>query len=274
MLKILFLLWNVLIIDAAYSQKIMLLKQWHLPPKVETLNIDIAKNLSQYKNQKALYEKVYNLVTEGKVQILLSEGCEKIEIDQSFSPKFNGWDYQKLSMKISEKNYGDILTLLPLKVEVFFKEKIKTLCIDDLHLIDQSQLALSDVRAYIGYSARLDYFKQKKDMESYNRYAASLLSEEEKKQKVDALIIAKKKARQSLDLFVKINTQREEKIIENILKLKLNEKDMVAIVIGGIHVEELNQQLKKRNFLTEVYTPEGYVDNDKGLVEELRGILK
>ncbi len=256
------------------AQTIYLLKQWHLPPKVETTDIELSKKLSQFQNQKSLFEKVNFLIIENKIQSLLSEGCEKIEIDAKFKTRFNGWTYEKLEKLIADKAYSDILTLLPLKAEVLHKEKVKTVCVDDLDLIHQSELALSDVRAYVGYSSRLDEFKKMGDQVSYDRYASSILSEAEKNQKLDALVVAKKKALDAITLFETINTKREQKLVKNILDLKLGPKDSAAFVIGGIHVDNLSVELKKNRIQVEIFTPEGYVENDKGLVEEIKRKLQ
>lgn len=268
------IIFNLIFMAECFSQTIYLLKQWHLPPKAITTDIETSKKLSQFKNQKDLYQKVNEYILGNKIQYLLSEGCEKVEIDENFKAKFNGWGYVELDKLRSEANYDNILTLLPLKVEVQYKEKIKTFCVDNLELIHESQLQLSDIRAYIGYASRLEEFKNKGDDISYERYAKSLLSAEDQKNKLNAIAMAKEKALAALDNFEKINLQRESKIVDNILSLKLKKKEVAAFIIGGIHAENLAKGLKKANYNVEVYTPNGYVENDKDLINEIKGKLK
>ncbi len=262
------------IANISFAQKIYVLKQWHLPPKVDTTEIATAKKLAQYKNQKDLYQKVSALIEKNSVKVLLSEGCEKVEIDKSFVTKFNGWNYAQLEKTKSKKNYVDILTLLPLKVEVFFTDKVKTLCVDNDELIHKSQLALSDIRAYVGYASRLEEFKQKKDQVSFDRYAKSLLTPEQIAKKVDALKVAKEMALIAVEEFEKINQAREGKFVENIVALNMDPKESIAIIIGGVHAEKLSNDLKKHKWVVEMYTPSGYVDNDKGLLEDVKRKLQ
>lgn len=263
-----------LISITSQAQTIYLLKQWHLPPKVETSDIELAKKLSQYQNQKDLFEKIQTLIAAKKIQSVLSEGCERVDIDEKFKTKFNGWDYEKLEKLTTSKIYPDILTLLPLKVEALYKEKIRTLCVDDLDLIHQSDLALSDIRAYVGYSTRLSEFKKEGDQANYDRYATSILTDDEKKKNVDALQIVRKKASEAILLFQSINAQREQKLVKNILDLKMEKNQAAALVIGGIHVESLEVELSKHKMAVEIYTPKGYVENDKGLIDDIKRKLQ
>lgn len=260
--------------NISIAQKIYVLKQWHLPPKVDTTEIATAIKLVQYKNQKDLYQKVSALIEKSSVKVLLSEGCEKVEIDKSFTTKFNGWDYAQLEKTKNKKSYVDILTLLPLKVEAVYTDKVKTLCVDNDELIHKSQLALSDIRAYVGYASRLEEFRQKKDQVSFDRYAKSVLTPEQIAKKVDALKVAKEMALIAVEEFEEINKSREEKFVENIVALKMNPKDSVALIIGGVHAENLSNDLKKLKWIVEMYTPSGYVDNDKGLLEEVKRKLQ
>ena len=273
-MRIFFGILIILCFKEVKAQKIYLLKQWHLPSKVDTTEIEISKKLAQYANQKDLFEKVKVLVEENSVGILLSEGCEKMEIDKSFQTKFNGWSYAALEKVRKENTYQDILTLLPLKLEVYYLDKIKTLCIDNEELIHKSQIALSDIRAYVGYASRLEEFKQKKDQVSYDRYAKSLLTADQFSKKVDALKVAKEMALKAVDEFKKVNESREKIIIENIIALKLDPKENMALVIGGVHADELAKSLGRHKWTVEIYTPKGYVDNDKGLLEEVRRKLQ
>ena len=134
-----------LISPFVYAQKIYLLKQWHLSPRVETLDIEISKKIAQYPNQYDLYQKSTDLIQNKNVKIVLSEGCEKSEIDKSFLQKFNGWTFLSLEKIKNAKNYSDILTLLPLKLGVYWGDTVKTVCVDDESLIQKSQLMLTEI---------------------------------------------------------------------------------------------------------------------------------
>lgn len=255
------------------SQTIILIKQWHLLPKVSTQDIRVSTKLAQYKNQKDIYVKVLEFIDGKKISYLLAEGCEKEEILPTFKTSFNSWNYEKLNSIKNSESYIDVLTHIPLKVEVIKKEKIKTVCVDNDALIRKNQLALSDVRAFVGYFMRLSEFKERGDKESYERFSKSLLDDSSNAnvnaKNEDAIIVAKKKA---LDAVQELKTSirlREEEIINNIKQMKMQSSESAAFVIGGVHAEPLQEKLISLGFKVEIYTPAGYVDTDKGLIEEI-----
>lgn len=271
--KKMFILYILLPLNI-YAGTFYLIKQWHLLPKISTQDIELSKKLSQFKSQKDVYLKVTELIENNSIKILLAEGCEKIEINNNFKMVFNSWGYQNLENERNKSLYEDIMTHIPLKVEVKEKEKVKTLCIDNLQLIEKHQLALSDVRGYVGYFMRMKEFREKKDEKSFSRYATSLLSESENKKIKDPILYAKNKALDAIDRLEKINQERENQIFNNIKDLKLNQDVNVAFIIGGTHVDSLRKNIEKIDYKVEVYTPAGYVENDSGLIEKLKDQLK
>lgn len=258
----------------SFAATIYLLKQWHLLPKVQTQDIELSKKLAQYTSQKDVYLKVMDLIKNNKVKYLLAEGCENDEINQNFKLSFNSWSYLSLKKLAKQSSYDDIMTHIPLKVEVLQDKNVKTLCVDNLKLIEMHQLALSDVRAYVGFFIRLKEFKEKKDEKNFEKYVSSLLSSEELKSVKDPLEYAKEKSFESLEKLQKINTEREKTIFENIKGIKTEKDENVALVVGGLHVSSLEKMIQAMGSHVEVFTPVGYVESDADLIGKLKEYLK
>ena len=250
-----------------YAQKVYILKQWHLMPKVSTHDIMLSTKLAQYENQHDLYLKVKEIVKENTNSYLLAEGCDNIEINEKFESKFNNWSYVELERYIKKSDYEKILTMLPLKIEVELKEKVKTFCADDDKLITESQLALSDMRAFVGYKMRLAEFKQQGDKVSFEKYAKSLMVGIKKN---DPIAYAKEQAMNALEKFEKLNFKREVHFVDYITNLKITKDQVVILVIGGVHANSIETLLKEKNINTEIYTPKGYVEVDNELIKKLK----
>lgn len=242
------------------NAKVYLYQQWHLLAKTKTLDIEKSKKLKQFKNQKFIYDHIDNLIKEKKIKTVFSEGCEG-EINSSFSLNFNGWDYQKLIKQ--KKNYENIMTLIPLKLEAKYKDNLATYCGDDMNLVDKHGLAFSDVRGYYGYFLR---FKQFKNKPVKTKLYVKALEETEKKKIKDPIEFTRNKAKNRIADAKRFIALRNDKFIEQIKKYG---KSQSAVVLGALHMDDLTKKLKKEKIEFEVVSVEGLPRETKGMFERL-----
>ena len=244
-----------------------IIKQWHLAPKMRTLDIQASKQLPQFTNQKDIFLKLKEMVNKGKLKTILSEGCEGI-IDSTFPTKHYGWGYEELEEYLKSPVYSDIMALVPLKLEVLYKKKINIVCSDSVSLMEKNNLAFSDLRAFWGYYIRLVQYKQKSP-QKYRRYSQSLFKDVPKMyQHMAPEEYAKFMAKESLKDFNLYVHQRNKIIIKTFKK----HKKPAALVIGAIHAEDLAEQLGK-TYKVKVITPKGMPKNADSLMKELQKAL-
>ncbi len=224
------------------STILMGLPQWHLGPKANTLKIEESKKLPQYPNQKYIFEIISEWIEKGQLDLLIAEGCEG-EIDEKFTSTYNGWNYKNLNEFILKPEFVDILTLVPLKLEVKYKDKIKTLCGDNLDLINKHQLVLSELRGNIGYLSRLIEYQNNPKL--YQTYLKSL--EETYKEKIqEPLVFLKIKVKELEDLEKSLLIQRNTSFMNLIKKYKGKK---IALVIGARHIAQLKEDLLTEGIL-------------------------
>ncbi len=248
------------------SSKVLLIKQWHLLSSQKTLNIQESLSLPQAKNQIAIYKKLKNFINTKKQALLLYEGCEGL-INESFAQSFQGWNYKNLEKKIKfPENFSKILTHLGLKLEVEFKEKADNRCGDDKKLIEENQLAFSDLKAFLGYLQRLEQFKN--NPEKFEMYAKSMLDGSLVVQ--DPIAYALEKSKDSLKKVKNLIKERNQSFIKII---KENKNRNIAVVIGGLHIKDLSERLNKEEIPYSIFIPEGYPKKDTELLEEFEKTL-
>lgn len=214
-------------------------KYWHVVPSKPTTNIALSKKLPQFQNQVKVYQQVDRLIARGKHDLIISEGCEG-EIDQNFTGVFNGWTYKDLNHRVGTERYKDILTLVPLKLEVKYKEKLTTICGDKLSLIKQSQQAFQELEGLVaGYSMAPKPEKRKR-----LRKAERLIS------KIKFLV-----------------QKRNQSFVETAVKY-LDQHPL--IVVGGTHLEGLAELLYSRGDVAfKVIEAPGYPQQDEKHLERL-----
>jgi len=109
------------------AKKVWIFKQWHLAPSVDTHSR--GSQLPQQENQRAIFQQIEKWVEKGDVTTVYSEGCAG-ELGESFSKKFNGWTLKDLSAAAKDKDFDDIVTLIPMKVKAKFQDKVHVHCAD------------------------------------------------------------------------------------------------------------------------------------------------
>ena len=250
----------------ALPSELIIFEQWHLSPKVDTTKTDSTK-LPQLENQLDIYQQLVSLIKSKKVLTIISEGCQG-EIDKNFQKKFNGHSYKSLS-KMKDDKLKNVISLIPLKLEVKFKHKVKTLCGDDLDLLNKHSLAYSELRGHFGFYTRLVENKNK-NPKKYQTYKNALLKEVENRSIMDPEKYAKETAIEAIDNIKKFLILRNEKFVK-IIQQNLDKRP--AIIIGKLHVLNLKKQLKKLKIPFTLASVKGIPSETGKELDQIREIL-
>jgi len=247
---------------------VWLFKQWHLGPKTNTfLDQDFAK-LPQEKNQTAIYLQIAKWIENKQMEYVFAEGCQDNELNEKSSLTINGWNISSLQKLKDSNNYSQIVSSVPLKLEAKFTAAVKTLCGDDLALIEKNALAFSDARAGSGFLSRIGQFK--KDDKSLTRYldaareAYKLPPNASKDAVVKHIVTKLKTAVASIQKYVEA---RNQILIKKVLAQKASDQ---VIVFGGMHTPGLIKSLEDSKINCSVVTPVGYQDNETELLSSLK----
>ena len=249
---------------------VWLVKQWHLSPKAETKDIAASQKLPQAPNQTAIYEQLAEWISGGRIQVVFAEGCEG-EIKQNFKPAYNGWGMESLKAEIEKPEYTQIVTHIPLKIEARFNDKISTWCGDSNQLVERHSLAFSDVRGLLGYQTRLKQFEnQSEKVKPYLESFIKINHLPKSTKVVDALKIIKTKLNAKVTEIKEIFKSRNETFVQVIQRHAGVES---AVVIGGLHAEDLKARLEKAQYDCEVIEPTGYAPEDEKLFQDLEKMI-
>src|SRR5262249_34473776 len=154
-------------------------------------------------NQTAIYQALADYVKNKKVDLVVAEGCEG-EINAEFKESFNGWDYESLKGQAQRKGYERIITMVPLKIEARFGDKIKTLCGDNEKQIQEGNLRLSNMQGWMGFWTRIREDKDDAErLKLYTDSAAELLHVSKDTPVEKMLPKIKDHLKEELDLFLK-----------------------------------------------------------------------
>lgn len=259
----------IIVLSIACEKKpeaVLIFKQWHLPAKADASNIEESKKIPHYQHQKDLYLLLINALEVEGYNTLVSEGCDG-EINENFKKTFNGWNYKKLLEKRDESSFIDILTLTPLKVEVK-RPETTVICGDSEKLLKENQLAMSDLRGFLGFYLRLH---QKSGDEKYLEIVKKALKDLGHGDVADPLAFVHNKVIESWDRVFKYIYERNDKFVSVISKLGTN---YPMVVIGGIHAEDLQQKLMAKGIPVRIITPKDYPNQDEELIKKLSGVIE
>ena len=249
------------------GKKVLLIKQWHLAPT--TVTKGFKEKYPQEKNQTAIYKNLSEMVKKQQLQVLVAEGCEG-EIDGNFKPVFNGWTITEMEKQAQTKGFEKIISHVPMKLEARWGDKLVTICGDDEALIKDSSMHLSNLRGWMGFWTRLNESGDR-NAKHYADAAADILrkpkdtSPEELKKEIH------KRAVEELDEFNKSLNERNAAFVK---ALGTREYQTAAIVIGGLHAEDLKNKLEATGLGCEVYEPPGYSRQDESVIKDFAKSLK
>lgn len=246
------------------KKKVYIIKQWHLSPSTNTSDIEKSKKLPQYINQIDIYDRVLSLVNEKKSGVVIAEGCETNS--EYLKTNFNGWNLELLEQRKIIGDLDEILAPVPLKIKAKLNDEISVVCGDNLKLIQENNLAFSDLNGFSGFFERLKYYKQN-DEKKYQKYLKAFKETTDFNSKEDPVLVAKNKTLSSLNKF-RLYIEKRNLSFLDAIKKNLDENPIV--VIGGLHVSNLVESLEKLDIEYEVITPSKYPAQDEQLVGKLQ----
>ncbi len=253
----------------APAKTVIILKQWHLAPK--TVTRGFKEKYPQEKNQTAIYQYLQDEVKHQAMSMIVSEGCEGT-IDKEFKPTFNGWDVASLKGQASQKGYDKIITLAPLKIFAKYGEQVKTVCGDSDALIQEGNLRLSNLRGWMGFYTRLSEDRQATEKSQvYADSATDLLKIPRTTGRPELLKQIKDKIKVELEAFHKSLKDRDDAFVK---VLQAQDFKKAAIVIGGLHADDLKEKVEKAGIGCEVLEPPGYQNDDEKLIQDFQKALE
>jgi hypothetical protein len=251
------------------ARHVALIKQWHLAPK--TVTRGFKEKYPQEANQTDIFKAVNEMVKKKKIQLLVAEGCEG-EINSEFKASFNGWDYGNLKKESQRRNFERIVSHVPLKIEVRHGNKILTMCGDSEVLIQEGNLRLSNLRGWAGFLTRLNESPHDSEKQKLYGEAAADLLQIPRDTPVDKLIEKiREKLRSEMDALKKSLADRNDKFLQ---VLTGHEFRNAAVILGGLHAEDLRQKLEAAGIGCDVFEPRGYRREDESLIEKFTDLLK
>ena len=207
-------------------------------------------------------------INDDKIDLIISEGCED-EITNDSSLNFNSWTIKKLFKEKNNKNYSDIITLIPLKIKAKFGDDIKVVCGDNNELIKKHQISLSNIRGFYGFYLRLSQYE--KGTDKYKKYLKSLETIE--KQKIsDPITYCINKIKLNINEYNKILSERNDSFIKTIKKYYT--KNNIAVVIGGLHFDDLSSKLVSNKIKSNLYVPNGYDQKSELIIKNILSGIK
>ncbi len=248
---------------------VIVVKQWHLSPK--TVTKGFKERYDQEKNQSAIYLALADKIKNKKLELVIAEGCEG-EINDQFAGVYNGWDMASLKGQAQRKGFDRILTMVPMKLEARYGEKVQTVCGDSEKLIQEGNLRLSNMRGWVGFLERLSESGADEEKRKNFASAAAALLKENAETPVEQLIPKiKEKLSVELEAFTKSLSDRNDEMVK---ALQGKSFKAAAIVIGGLHAEDLKSKLEAAGFNCEIDEPSGYRREDEELIKQFQKFLK
>ena len=247
--------------------KVYLIKQWHLGANTNTLNIEKAKELPQYPNQLNIYKRVKKLIEKQESKVVIAEGCQG-EISLDFKESFNGWTLPELIKRKDDSNFKHIMAPVPMKIKAKFPE-VEVICGDSLNLINKNLRAMSDLRGYLGFYQKMKE-TEKSNEEFFKKYLIQLQKIHPDEDIQDPIGFSLNKSVNALEEFEDFILKRNDIFYS---KIKSHMKKNPILVIGGLHVDDLQKKLESQKLGVKVITPKGYSNDEKKLLIGMKEIL-
>ncbi|HEY8272741.1 MAG TPA: hypothetical protein VIG33_17740 [Pseudobdellovibrionaceae bacterium] len=247
------------------SNEVILVPQWHYSPQVNTRGLQVS--LPQDKNQKAIFEEMSSWIRSHYIKNLIVEGCEG-QLAAASDLRFNDWSLNDLN---GQKNIENAQTHIGLKILSLSKGAINVECGDNLALIKEHQLALSDIRGLAGYKLRLEQANLPlKNRASFVAGAKEALKLP-KDTKEDLVL---KKLNEELDTVISHFESLVSKRNDEFVKKARSLAGRKVILIGALHIEDLKSKLNEQKIPFAIWRPIGLENGEVHLIEQLRRQLK
>ena len=249
------------------DKQVVIYKQWHLSPDVQTLDIKMSQKLPQAKNQLAIYKDIINDLKKSKSKInFLSEGCEG-DSKVAFSQSYNGWTLKDLIKVKNNSNFESIIAPIGMKLLAKYEDRVNVLCSDNSSLVKKHLLVFSDIKGFLNYYLKFNEIK--KGSLEYKKYLSSLKEVTDKSDIPNPVSFIKEMLLEKINEFEELLYKRNKSFIQEVKRLS----GKSFIVIGGLHTKDLKSKLL--NFIdnVELKTPQGYNDQDDLLIDSLKRII-
>ena len=253
-------------VSCTKEKKVYLIKQWHLSPNENSLDLEAGRKSPKFKNQIDVYERTLALIEKGS-GVVIAEGCE--DENAYLKKKFNGWDLDSLKTQIGLGDLKDTLAPVPLKIKAQDISGVSVLCGDNNKLIKNNNLAFSDLRGFVNFFQRLIEYKGK-DNKKYLKYKKAFSNIVDLKEEDDAILKAKDKSFESLKQFTHFIQLRNYHFVKKIVSTL--DKNPV-LIIGGLHIEGITKELDEAKIPYEVITPSGYPEEEDLIIKNLQALL-
>ncbi len=236
------------------APKVLLVKQWHLAPT--TITKGFRERYPQERNQTAIFIYLADKAKHKKIDLVVGEGCEG-EINDGFTTKFNGWDLASLKQnRPNTRKFERILTHVPMKLEARFNDRLLTVCGDNEKLIQEGNLRLSNLRGWAGYHSKLSDPALAEDKKKMFAEAAINLLKVDQSTPIEKLIsLIQDKISEELDLFKKSLNERNDSFVKTLQSYPFK---TAAVVIGGLHIQDLKSKVEAAGFGCDIIEPVGY----------------
>lgn len=252
--------------SALQGPRVIVVPQWHLAPQTST--VYSSANLPQAENQHAIYRQLVDWVETSQVQTVVVEGCEG-EIETGFPTRFNGWGLDDLS-KLSAEDLDRVVTNVGLKIKAKVGAKARVVCGDNLGLVKKHQLALSDLRGFLGFKIRIEQFKDDPAKRAdYVSIVRDLMKLPKEAPEADVIAKIDDRLREKIKEFKEILHARDEVFV----RTAKFAAPTAAVVIGAIHVEDLLAQFKAQNVATSTFEPRGLKGDEAELLGQIEKLL-
>lgn len=252
------------------KKEVILIKQWHLSPQINTFKESKDKSFPQLQNQTSIYRQLEEWIQKHQINEIIAEGCEGI-IDDKSDLTINGWNIRELKKVVNEARYPEIISSIPLKLEAKFNEKLMTVCGDDLSLIKENNLAFSDARGEFGFLKKcIDLKYDPAKLKTYLEGAIELYKLPKETNRLEVVKRLKFELKKSITKILETIEKRNLKVIE---KVKESKENKIAVIFGGSHIEGLFKQLEAKGINCKIITPTGYEDQESTLIESLNKLL-
>jgi hypothetical protein len=250
------------------TKKVYIVKQWHLGPR--TVTKGFKEKYPQERNQTTNYKTLSDMVKKKKLQVVVAEGCEG-EINSSFTPVFNGWSIQDLAKQSQTRAFPKIITNVSMKLEARWGNRLLTVCGDNDKLIREGNLRLSNLRGWMGFWTKLSEGKADPDkLKLYSEAAADLLKIPKTTPLDQIQTKIKESFKEEMELFKKSLEERNTYFVN---ALKDRDFSSAAIIVGGLHAEDLKAKVQAAGYACEVEEPRGYQREDENLIKDFQKAL-
>jgi hypothetical protein len=253
--------------DLVAASDVVVIPQWHLSPQVDTRLKPAA--LPQNENQLAIYRQLVSWSQTDQLKTVVAEGCEG-KIENGFNERFNGWTLEDLQ-KLKADQLDTVITQIGIKLKAKLDAKIQVVCGDNLELIKKHQLVLSDLRGLLGFRMRIEGSKKHSlQRTEYVNALKPLLKLPSRTGESATLTALNTELRKKVSDFESILSQRNESFARAIH----DAAKPAAVVIGAIHITDLEKKLQAQKISAVSFYPNGLKGDENELIDAVKKLVK